>query len=57
MEAKRKALTDFTRTFLRSKLARSQGTITKAAESSGISKQHFCLLMKRYLEESKDHKN
>ncbi|WP_447860459.1 sigma-54-dependent transcriptional regulator [Nitrospira calida] len=53
MEAKRKAVTAFTRAFLRSKLARSQGTITKAAESSGISKQHFCMLMKRYLGESK----
>jgi DNA-binding NtrC family response regulator len=57
MEAKRKALTAFTRTFLRSKLAKSQGTITKAAESSGISKQHFCMLMKRYFGESKGNDN
>jgi transcriptional regulator with PAS, ATPase and Fis domain len=57
MEAKRKALANFTKAFLRSKLAGNGGVITKAAESSGISKQHFCLLMKRYLEESKDHKD
>ncbi len=49
MEAKRKALTAFIRAFLRSKLATNGGVITKAAESSGISQQHFSLLMKRHL--------
>jgi DNA-binding NtrC family response regulator len=49
MEAKRKALAAFTKAFLRSKLAGNGGVITKAAESSGISQQHFSLLMKRHL--------
>jgi DNA-binding NtrC family response regulator len=49
MEAKRKAVADFTATYLRTKLAMHDGHITKAAEESGIPRQHFSLLMKRYL--------
>lgn len=50
MEAKEKALGDFTRAYLKSKLAIHRGVITKAAESSQIPRQHFSLLMKRYLD-------
>ncbi len=49
MEAKRKAIADFTRSYLKAKLAMHAGLITKAAESSGIPRQHFSLLMKQYL--------
>ncbi len=52
MEAKRKAIEDFTRAYLKTKLAIHGGLITKAAESSHIPRQHFSLLMKRYLEPS-----
>ncbi len=49
MDAKRRVIEDFTRRYLRSKLAIHDGVISKAAESSGIPRQHFALLMKRYL--------
>ncbi|RMH02841.1 MAG: sigma-54-dependent Fis family transcriptional regulator [Nitrospirae bacterium] len=49
IEAKEKVLTDFIRSYLRSKLAMHNGNITKAAEDSGIPRQHFSLLMKQYL--------
>jgi DNA-binding NtrC family response regulator len=49
MEAKQKALSDFTCAYLREKLALHGGHITKAASESGIPRQHFSLLMKRYL--------
>ena len=49
MEAKEKALDDFTNAYLKAKLAMYEGHITKAAEASGIPRQHFSLLMKRYL--------
>ncbi len=49
MEAKERALEEFTRTYLRTKLAQAGGVITKAAEHSGIPRQHFSLLMKRFL--------
>ncbi|MEW6248404.1 MAG: sigma-54 dependent transcriptional regulator [Nitrospirota bacterium] len=52
MEAKRKAIEDFTRAYLKTKLAIHGGLITKAAKSSHIPRQHFSLLMKRYLEPS-----
>jgi transcriptional regulator with PAS, ATPase and Fis domain len=52
MKAKRKALADFTAAYLRAKLAMHEGHITKAAEESGIPRQHFSLLMKRYLDQS-----
>lgn len=51
MDAKRRVLADFTRRYLRSRLAVHDGVISRAAESSGIPRQHFALLMKRYLEE------
>ena len=49
MEAKEKALADFTRSYLRAKLAQHEGVITKAADSSEIPRQHFSLLMRKYL--------
>ncbi|NOS79663.1 MAG: sigma-54-dependent Fis family transcriptional regulator [Nitrospira sp.] len=49
-EAKERAIEDFTKTYLRVKLAQHDGVITKAAESSGIPRQHFSLLMKRFLD-------
>lgn len=52
MRAKRKALADFTSAYLRAKLAMHDGHITKAAEDSGIPRQHFSLLIKRFLDRS-----
>lgn len=49
MEAKEQAIAEFTRDYLRAKLTEYGGVITRAAESSGIPRQHFSLLMKRYL--------
>ena len=49
MEAKERALEEFTKSYLRVKLAQHGGIITKAAEESGIPRQHFSLLMKRFL--------
>jgi DNA-binding NtrC family response regulator len=49
MEAKERAVEEFTKSYLRVKLAQHDGVITKAAEQSGISRQHFSLLMKRFL--------
>jgi two-component system response regulator AtoC len=49
MEAKEHALADFTRSYLRAKLAQHEGVITKAADSSEIPRQHFSLLMRKYL--------
>ena len=49
MEAKERALEEFTKSYLRAKLAHHGGVITKAAEESGIPRQHFSLLMKKYL--------
>jgi len=49
MEAKERAIERFTRAYLQSKLVQHEGVITKAAESSGIPRQHFSLLMKRFL--------
>jgi transcriptional regulator with PAS, ATPase and Fis domain len=49
MEAKHRALEDFTIAYLREKLSMHGGHITKAASDSGIPRQHFSLLMKRYL--------
>jgi two-component system nitrogen regulation response regulator NtrX len=55
-EAKEQAIEEFTKTYLRTKLSQSGNVITKAAESSGIPRQHFSLLMKRFLgaEDSED---
>jgi DNA-binding NtrC family response regulator len=49
MEAKERVLDEFTKSYLRVKLAQHGGVITKAAEDSGIPRQHFSLLMKRFL--------
>lgn len=49
MEAKERAIEQFTKVYLRAKLAQSEGVIKRAAESSGIPRQHFSLLMKRFL--------
>ncbi len=49
MEAKERALEEFTKSYLRVKLSQHGGVITKAAEDSGIPRQHFSLLMKRFL--------
>jgi DNA-binding NtrC family response regulator len=49
MDAKKKVIDEFTATYLKSKLAMHGGHISKAAENSGIPRQHFSLLMKRYL--------
>ena len=48
-EAKERAIEQFTKTYLEAKLSQHGGVITKAAESSGIPRQHFSLLMKRFL--------
>lgn len=48
-EAKERAIEEFTKSYLRTKLSQYGGVITKAAESSGIPRQHFSLLMKRFL--------
>jgi DNA-binding NtrC family response regulator len=48
-EAKERAVEEFTKSYLRVKLAQHGGVITKAAEHSGIPRQHFSLLMKRFL--------
>jgi DNA-binding NtrC family response regulator len=54
MKAKRKALADFTAAFLTAKLALHAGNISKAAEEAGIPRQHFSLLMKRYMGRDSD---
>jgi DNA-binding NtrC family response regulator len=53
MQAKKKMLDEFTTTYLRAKLAMHDGHITKAAEDSGIPRQHFSLLIKRFLDRGK----
>ena len=53
MQAKKKMLDEFTVGYLREKLAMHGGHITKAAEDSGIPRQHFSLLVKRYLDREK----
>ena len=53
LEAKKKAVADFTSSYLRSKLAMHEGRVAKAAEDSGIPRQHFYLLIKQYLDSGK----
>lgn len=50
-EAKDHLLGDFTKKYLQAKLIQYDRVISKAAESSGITRQHFSFLMKRYLGE------
>jgi DNA-binding NtrC family response regulator len=52
MQAKKKVLAEFTSSYLRAKLAMHDGQISRAAEDSKIPRQHFSLLMKRYLDRS-----
>ncbi|MFO0775633.1 MAG: sigma-54 dependent transcriptional regulator [Nitrospiraceae bacterium] len=52
MDAKRQVVAEFTREYLRAKLAAHDGVVSKAAESCGIPRQHFALLMKRYLDQA-----
>jgi DNA-binding NtrC family response regulator len=54
MTAKRKAVAEFTAHYLTAKLAMHAGNISKAAEEAGIPRQHFSLLMKRYLNREAD---
>jgi transcriptional regulator with PAS, ATPase and Fis domain len=49
MQAKKKVLDEFTAAYLQAKLAMHGGHMTKAAEDSGIPRQHFSLLVKRFL--------
>lgn len=56
MDAKRQAVADFTRSYLKAKLAMHGGQITKAAEDSQIPRQHFSLLIKRFLDGRDSHK-
>ncbi|BCA53929.1 Sigma54 dependent transcriptional regulator [Nitrospira sp. KM1] len=49
MKAKELAIDEFTKSYLQAKLSQHGGVITKAAESSGIPRQHFSTLMKRFL--------
>lgn len=49
IEAKRKIVADFTSAYLKLKLALSNGSMTQAAQNSGINLQYFSLLKKRYL--------
>jgi DNA-binding NtrC family response regulator len=49
IEAKRKIVADFTSAYLKLKLALSNGSMTQAAQNSGINIQYFSLLKKRYL--------
>jgi DNA-binding NtrC family response regulator len=54
MTAKRKAVAEFTAQYLTAKLAMHAGNISKAAEEAGIPRQHFSLLMKRYVNREGD---
>jgi len=56
MEAKKQAVADFTSAYLKAKLAMHGGQITKAAEDSQIPRQHFSLLVKRFLSRSNSKK-
>ncbi len=49
IQAKRKLVADFTSAYLKVKLVMANGSMTQAAQSSGINLQYFSLLKKRYL--------
>ncbi len=51
LEARKRVLALFSRAYLKAKLAMAGGNIGKAAEDSGMTRQHFGFLMKRYLKE------
>jgi len=50
-EAKQKVLEEFTIRYVEGKLAVHGGNVTHAAEHSGIPRQHFQQIMKRYMKE------
>jgi DNA-binding NtrC family response regulator len=50
-EAKQKVLEEFTVRYVEGKLAVHGGNVTHAAQDSGIPRQHFQQIMKRYLKE------
>lgn len=50
VKAKEKVIAEFTASYLREKLAASSGHLSKAAEASGLQRQYFSDLVKRYLE-------
>ena len=50
-EAKQKVLEEFTLRYVEGKLAVHGGNVTHAAQDSGIPRQHFQQIMKRYLKE------
>jgi DNA-binding NtrC family response regulator len=50
-DAKEKVLEDFTIRYVKGKLAAHGGNVTHAAQDSGVPRQHFQQIMKRYLKE------
>ncbi|MES4784695.1 MAG: hypothetical protein C4294_01455 [Nitrospiraceae bacterium] len=54
IQAKKKVVADFTNAYLRAKLAMHNGLMSKAADSSGIPRQYFSLLVKRYLDREEE---
>lgn len=50
-QAKEKVLEEFNLRYLRAKLAAHQGNVTQAANSSGLPRQYFHELIRRYLKE------
>ncbi|TAL10279.1 MAG: sigma-54-dependent Fis family transcriptional regulator [Nitrospirae bacterium] len=50
-EAKEKALEAFTLCYIKGKLAAHGGNVTRAAQDSGVPRQHFQQIMKRYLKD------
>ena len=50
-EAKEKVLEAFTLRYIKEKLAAHGGNVTRAAQDSGVPRQHFQEIMKRYLKE------
>ncbi len=49
IQAKKKVVADFTNAYLKAKIAMHSGLMSRAADSSGIPRQYFSLLVKRYL--------
>ncbi|MEW6544957.1 MAG: sigma-54 dependent transcriptional regulator [Nitrospirota bacterium] len=49
-QGRKKILAEFTNAFLKAKLALYAGNVGKAAEHSGMTRQHFSFLMKRFLD-------
>ncbi|MEK7798064.1 MAG: sigma-54 dependent transcriptional regulator [Nitrospirota bacterium] len=50
-EAKEKVLEAFTLRYIKGKLAAHGGNVTRAAQDSGVPRQHFQQIMKRYLKD------